>query len=383
VQEVTVYLRHRREPMKFLARRFDAQLDLRSRGAQELSYEAPDGRTVRAYLDPREVVAMVPTHLVEKEPPPARTELEVAEERRREIERARKEGFERGRQQAQLDAYTEEFERQERLREENRRKKRASQTPELDGQIVRVLLNFREAGMDELRGRYPIFRHFEKLDRLTPEIVEFFVSEAGATERLDAMESEGLIQRSEISTPGYRKVARYTATDKGAVYVGAKRPVGKRPYVAQSEDYYARMLAFCQGIMEDLHGEATWVTQQELKDAKIRTSLEERLGRKLPEVTPAPKGYLDTPEAVLVSQKHDLVAAIGLELRQISDRRMEIYNDILETFAGDPRLDRAYLFFADRYFMQRVGELARGHRKDDFFVLTEYREDRAPSLSLA
>ena len=119
--------------------------------------------------------------------------------------------------QAQLDAYTEEFERQERLREENRRKKRASQTPELDRQIVRVLLNFREAGIDELRGRYPIFRHFEKLDRLTPEIVEFFVLEAGATERLGAMEIEGLIQRSEISTPGLRKVARYTATDKGRV----------------------------------------------------------------------------------------------------------------------------------------------------------------------
>jgi hypothetical protein len=57
VQEVTVYLRHRREPMKFLAREFDAELDLRSRGAQKLSYEAPDGRTVRAYLDPREIVA--------------------------------------------------------------------------------------------------------------------------------------------------------------------------------------------------------------------------------------------------------------------------------------------------------------------------------------
>jgi len=181
---------------------------------------------------------------------------------------------------------------------------------------------------------------------------------------------------------GTRKGARYRATDKGAEFVGAKRPVGKRPYVAQSEDYYARMLAFCQGIMEEF-GEATWVTQQELKNAKTRTSLEERLGRRLPEVTPAPKGYLDTPEAVLVSQKHDLVAAIGLELRQISDRRMEIYNEILGSFAGDPRLDRAYLFFADRYFLQRVGELARGHRKDDFFVLTEYSEDRAPSLSLA
>jgi hypothetical protein len=382
VQEITVYLRHRREPMKFLAREFDAHLDLRSRGAQELSYEASDGKMVRAYLDPREVVAMVPTLLAEKEPPPGRTELEVAEERRREIERARKEGFERGRSQAQLDAYTEEFERQERLREENCRKKRASQTPELDQQIVRVLLNFREAGIDELRGRYPIFRHFEKLDRLTPEIVEFFVSEAGAAERLGAMEIEGLIQRSEISTPGLRKVARYTATDKGAEFVGAKRPVGKRPYVAQSEDYYARMLAFCQGIMEGLYREATWVTQQELKDDKSRTSLEECLGRRLPEVRPAPKGYLDAPEAVLISQKHDLVAAIGLELRQISDRRMEIYNEILGSFAKDPRLNRAYLFFADRYFMKQVGEVARGHRKDDFFVLAQYREDRAPSLSL-
>lgn len=171
MQEVTVYLRHRREPMKFLARESDAQLDLRSWGAQELSYEAPDGRTIRAYLDPREVVAMVPTPVAE-ESPPARTELEVAEERRREIERARKEGFERGRSQAQLDAYAEEFEQQERLREEDCRKKRASQTPELDRQIIRVLLNFREAGIDELRGRYPIFRHFEKLDRLTSEIVK-------------------------------------------------------------------------------------------------------------------------------------------------------------------------------------------------------------------
>jgi len=381
VQEVTVYLRHRREPMKFLAREFDAQLDLRFRGAQELSYEAPDGRTVRAYLDPREVVAMVPTLLAEEEPPPARTELEIAEGRRREIERARKEGFERGRSQAQLDAYTEEFERRERLREENRRRKRASQAPELDRQIVRVL-NFREASIGELRGRYPIFRHFEKVDRLTPEIVEFFVSEAGAAERIDAMESEGLIHRSDAFMTHTRKGARYTATDKGAEFVGAKRPAGKRPYVAQSEDYYARMLAFCQGIMEGLYREATWVTQQELKDDKSKTSLEERLGRRLPEVKPAPKGYLDTPEAVLVSQKHDLVVAIGLELRQISDRRIEIYNEILGSFAGDPRLNRAYLFFADRYFMQQVGELARSHHNDDFFVLAEYREDRAPSLSL-
>lgn len=115
---------------------------------------------------------------------------------------------------------------------------------------------------------------------------------------------------------------------------------------------------------------------------KSRTSLEERLGRRLPEVTPAPKGYLDTPEAVLVSQKYDLVAAIGLELRQISDRRMEIYDNVLRDFAGDPRLDRAYLFFADRYFMQQVGKLARGHRKDDFFVLAEYHQDIAPSLFL-
>jgi hypothetical protein len=325
----------------------------------------------------------VPTLLAEKEPPPAMTELEVAEERRREIERARKEGFERGRNQAQLDAYTEEFERQERLREENRRKERASQVRELDRQIVRVLLNFREAGKDEPRARYPIFRHFEKLDRLTPEIVEFFVSEAGAAERLDAMESEGLIHRSEFSTLGLRKMARYRATDKGAEVLGAKPPVWPRPYVAQSDDYFARMLAFCQAIMEDLYGGAAWVTLQELKDDKTRTSLEERLGRGLPEAIPDAKGYLDTPEAVLVSKKHDLVAAIGLELRQISDKRIEIYNNILENFAGDPRLDRAYLFFADRYFMQRVGELARGHRKDDFFVLMVYREDRAPSLTLA
>jgi hypothetical protein len=137
VHEVTVFLRNRREPMKFLAREFEVQLDLSSPGVQELSYEAPDGRTGREYLDPREVVAMVPTPHAEKEPPPARTELEVAEERRREIEHARKEGFERGRQQAQLDVYTEEFERQERHRNENRRKKSASQTPELDRQIVR------------------------------------------------------------------------------------------------------------------------------------------------------------------------------------------------------------------------------------------------------
>jgi hypothetical protein len=66
------------------------------------------------------------------------------------------------------------------------------------------------------------------------------------------MASEGLIHRSEISTPGFRKVARYTATDKGAEFAVEKRPVGKRPYVAQSEDYYARMLAFCQAIMEEL-----------------------------------------------------------------------------------------------------------------------------------
>ena len=203
MQEITVYLRHRREPIKFLAREFDAQLDLRSRGAQQLSYEAPDGRTVRVYLDPREVVAMVPTPVAEKEPPPAKNEPEVAEERRREIERARKEAFERGRLEAHLDAHTEEFERQERLRKENRRKKRAAQTPELDNQIVRVLLNFREAGIDELMGRYPIFRHFEKLDRLTPEIVEFFVSEAGAAERLGALESEGLIHRSDVFYAGH------------------------------------------------------------------------------------------------------------------------------------------------------------------------------------
>ena len=112
--------------------------------------------------------------------------------------------------------------------------------------------------------------------------------------------------------------------------------MGSRPYVTPSE-LVPRMLAFCQSIMEELYCEATWVTQQELKDDKFeRTSLEERLGRRLPEVMPAPKGYLEAPEAVLVSQKLDLVAAIGLELRQISDRRMEIYNDILENLRRGP-----------------------------------------------
>lgn len=376
MQEVTVYLRRRREPVKFLAQEFDVELDLRSRGVQELSYEAPGGRTVRVYLDPQEIVAMVPRPVAGKQPQPAKAGTGLAEERRQEIERAREEGFERGRREGRLEAFVEESER----REQRRREKRASQTPELDRQIVKVLLNFREAGMDQLRGRYPIFRHFEKLDRITPEVVEFFVSEAGASERLSAMESEGLIRRPDNFTAW--KTKRYSATEKGAAFLGAKLPGGPRPYVAQNHDYYSRMLGLYQGIMDDLPSEATWITQRELEDDKIRVSLEKRLGRRLPSVAPAPKGYLATPEAVLVSNKHDIVAAIGLELTQISARRLEIYKTMLENFARDPCLDRVYLFFTDRHSRHQVGELARGYHKGDFFMLRDYREDTTPSLSL-
>ncbi len=82
MQEVTVYLRRRREPVKFLAQEFDVKLDLRSRGVQELSYEAPGGRTVRVYLDPREIVAMVPRPVAGKQPRPAKAGTELAKERR-------------------------------------------------------------------------------------------------------------------------------------------------------------------------------------------------------------------------------------------------------------------------------------------------------------
>jgi hypothetical protein len=378
VQEVTVYLRYQSEPVKFLAQEFDVKLDLRSRGVQELSYEAPGGSTVRVYLDPREIVAMVPRPVAGKQPQPAKAGTELAKERRQEIERAREEGFERGRREGRLEAFVEESER----REQRRREKRALQTPELDRQIVKVLLNFREAGMDQLRGRYPIFRYFEKLDRITPEVVEFFVSETGARVRLDAMVEEGLIHHFDACATGMKMTKRYAATEKGARFVGAKPPRGPRPYVAQNHDYYSRMLGLCQGIMDDLPSEATWITQRELEDDKIRASLEERLGRRLPSVTPAPKGYLATPEVVVVSKKHDIVAAIGLELTQISDRRLEIYKTMLENFVRDPCLDRVYLFFTDRYSRHQVGELARGYHKGNFFMLRDYREDTTPSLSL-
>lgn len=326
MQEVTVYLRRQREPVKFLAREFDVKLDLRSRGVQELSYEAPGGRTVRVYLDPRETVAMVPRPVAGKQPWLAKAGTGLARERRQEIERAREEGFERGRREGRLEAFVEESER----REQRRREKRASQTPDLDWQIVKVLLNFREAAMDQLRGRYPIFRHFEKLDRITPEAVEFFVSETGARERLDAMVEEGLIHHFDAYATGTKMTKRYAATEKGAKFVGAKPPRGPRPYVAQNHDYYSRMLGLCRGIMDDLPSEASWITQRELEDGNIRVSLEQRLGRRLPVVTPAPKGYLAAPEAVVVSKNHDIVAAIGLELTQISARRLEVYKTMLE-----------------------------------------------------
>lgn len=53
MHEVAVYLRRWHEPVKFLAEEFDAKLDPEIQGAQELSYKALDGRTIRMYLDPK------------------------------------------------------------------------------------------------------------------------------------------------------------------------------------------------------------------------------------------------------------------------------------------------------------------------------------------
>jgi hypothetical protein len=63
-----------------------------------------------------------------------------------------------------------------------------------------------------------------------------------------------------------------------------------------------------------------------------------------------------------------------------SHRRPGIYVTIMDNIVDDPCSDRAYLFFTDRHSMDRVGELVRGHRKHDLFMLKEFREDATPSL---
>ena len=393
---VTIHFEGGKSPVRLLAEEFDIDLGEEGleRGLRKYAYTAVGGDRVPLYLDPGEVRAILVV-------PVGRDETHAAVPPRGSDRGTVSDPAGRGRRGTSEPEST----KQEEMGEEARRtaqdgtgrspgrwspsgvpaagaRRGTPRSSELEREVLKLLCRFVVAEAGQLRRAREAERRLLERGLYSLAAERFFYSDEQASEQIRKMDLEDLVETCKNYNFD-RSEPVYQATQKGAELVG----MGSLPSVSPTENahgtfYYTKMLDLSQRIVGSLGGEAEWVTGRELLSEEIRTAREEDVGRSLPSAVPGAHGaWPMTPEGVLVMEDRATVAAVGLELTRVSDRRLAAYEAILERYSVDPAIDRAYLFFAHEDALQRVEELSRRYRQDEFLVFREYQAEGPVELS--
>lgn len=153
--------------------------------------------------------------------------------------------------------------------------------------------------------------------------------------------------------------------------------------LAHGYQQFLRTVDLYLAVMRGTRENAAWITSRELMSDKIRTSQENELERSLPvSMSSAHKVWPATPEGVLVLKERNVIVAVGLELTKVSKTRLAAYKGILDRYSRDPTIDRACFFFAHDTAIERVRDLAKRYRRDDFFAFHEFPAENQKKIAL-